>query len=78
MFKTQGGTRNQTRDLPKKGSAFITSPCVQRITTEKRLIYPTHTHISPCDTDFGKTATAGFFRTNQVKVGPCTKIALFK
>ena len=25
MFETQGGTRNQTRDLPKKGSAFITS-----------------------------------------------------
>ena len=25
MFETQGGTRNRTRDLPKKGSAFITS-----------------------------------------------------
>ena len=23
--KTQGGTRNRTRDLPNKGSAFITS-----------------------------------------------------
>ena len=25
MFETQGGTRNRTRDLPKKGSAFILS-----------------------------------------------------
>ena len=25
MFETQGGTRNRTRDLPRKGSAFITS-----------------------------------------------------
>ena len=25
MFETQGGTRNQTRDLLTKGSAFITS-----------------------------------------------------
>ena len=25
MFETQGRTRNRTRDLPKKGSAFITS-----------------------------------------------------
>ena len=25
MFETQGGTRNRTRDLPKKGSAFVTS-----------------------------------------------------
>ena len=25
MFETHGGTRNRTRDLPKKGSAFITS-----------------------------------------------------
>ena len=25
MFETRGGTRNRTRDLPKKGSAFITS-----------------------------------------------------
>ena len=25
MFETQGGTRNRTQDLPKKGSAFITS-----------------------------------------------------
>ena len=25
MFETQGGTRNRTRDLPKEGSAFITS-----------------------------------------------------
>ena len=25
VFETQGGTRNRTRDLPKKGSAFITS-----------------------------------------------------
>ena len=25
MFETQGGTRNRTRNLPKKGSAFITS-----------------------------------------------------
>ena len=25
MFETQGGARNRTRDLPKKGSAFITS-----------------------------------------------------
>ena len=25
MFETQGGTQNRTRDLPKKGSAFITS-----------------------------------------------------
>ena len=25
MFETQGGTRNRTRDRPKKGSAFITS-----------------------------------------------------
>ena len=23
MFETQGGTRNRTRDLPKKGSGFI-------------------------------------------------------
>ena len=25
MFETQGRTRNRARDLPKKGSAFITS-----------------------------------------------------
>ena len=25
VFETQGGTRNRTRDLPKKGSAFIMS-----------------------------------------------------
>ena len=25
MLETQGGTRNRTRDLPKKGSAFVTS-----------------------------------------------------
>ena len=25
MFETHGGTRNRTRDLPKKGSAFVTS-----------------------------------------------------
>ena len=25
MFEIQGGTRNRTRDLPKKGSAFVTS-----------------------------------------------------
>ena len=25
MFETQGGTRNRTQDLPKKGPAFITS-----------------------------------------------------
>ena len=25
MFETQGRTRNRTRDLPKKGSAFILS-----------------------------------------------------
>ena len=24
-YETQGGTRNRTRDLPKRGSAFITS-----------------------------------------------------
>ena len=33
VFETQGRTRNRTRDFPKKGSAFITSPatgpCVQ-------------------------------------------------
>ena len=31
-FETQGGTRNRTRDLPKKGSAFITCTCLVTVT----------------------------------------------
>ena len=41
MFETQGGTRKRTRDLPKKGSAFILSSdhwtkCAGRVKNKNR------------------------------------------